>query len=308
MTRIHILSDSRDLLGESPLWDERTQSLYWIDGRAPRVRRRHLASGTESAWAAPSHIGAIALCESGRLLLALEAGFALLDPGQGSLQPFGPPVAHAAPRMRLNDGRCDRGGRFVVGSMTLGRHEPHGAVHQLWPDGTLRTLDQGVRVANATCFSPDGRWMYFADTPLQQLRRYPYDPATGACGAAEVFLDSEALGGLPDGAAVDAEGGIWIALVLAGRLVRFSPDGELLQRIDFPPDSYITCPCFGGPALDQLFLTSIRDSGNLLRSQHPQAGAVFVVEGAGVRGLPESRFDDRQTAAAPDSSSARTFP
>jgi sugar lactone lactonase YvrE len=161
----------------------------------------------------------------------------------------------------------------------------------------VRTLDQGIQLANATCFSPDGRWLYFADSPTHQVRRYPYDPATGACGPAEVLIDTRSLGSPPDGATVDADGCLWVALVLAGKLACYAPDGALVRTIDFAPDAYITCPCFGGPDLDVLYLTSIRDSGNLLRSQNPEAGAVFVVRGLGVRGLPEVRFDDRALGA-----------
>ncbi|MBO9514230.1 MAG: SMP-30/gluconolactonase/LRE family protein [Variovorax sp.] len=295
--RIEILRPERDLLGECPVWDERTQSLYWIDGRSQHVHRYAPASGTADTWRAPAHIGSIALCESGRLLLALESDFHLLDTASGQISRIGDGVTHAADRMRLNDGRADRGGRFVVGSMTMGRHEPLGALYQLDATGRVRTLDRGIQVANATCFSPDGRWLYFADTPTHQIRRYPYDPSTGACGPAEPFIDTRALGSPPDGATVDAEGCLWVALVLAGKLVRFAPDGRVLRTVDFAPDAFITCPCFGGPALDVLYLTSIRDSGNLLRSQNPDAGAVFVVRDLGVQGLAEARYDDRQLGA-----------
>jgi len=290
--QIDILVPRRDLLGECPLWDARSQSLYWIDGRGQLVRRHTPATGESAEWQAPQHIGSIALCESGRLLLALEHDFWLLDPGDGTLTPLGSGVTHAADRMRLNDGRTDRAGRFVVGSMTMGRAEPEGALYQLRPDGAVRTLDTGIMLANATCFSPDGRWLYFADSHTHQIRRYPYDPATGVAGASEVLIDTRSLGSAPDGATVDAEGHLWVALVQAGQLARFTPEGRLARRIQLPV-TYVTCPCFGGPGLDVIYLTSISNSGNLLRSDHPDAGALFAIHGAGVRGLEESRFADR---------------
>ena len=297
MARIDILRPQRDLLGECPLWDERIQSLYWIDGRSQRVHRHTPATGAAAEWGAPGHIGSIALCESGRLLLALEQDFHLLDTTTGKLSRVGEGVTHPAERMRLNDGRADRAGRFVVGSMTMGRHEPLGALYQLDATGRVRTLDRGVQLANATCFSPDGRWLYFADSPTHQIRRYPYDPASGQCAPGEAFIDTRAWGSPPDGATVDADGCLWVALVLAGKLARFAPDGSLVRTVDFAPDAYITCPSFGGPDLDVLYLTSIRDSGNLLRSQNPEAGAVFVVHDLGVHGLKEARFDDRHLTA-----------
>lgn len=290
--QIDILAPQRDLLGECPLWDVRSQSLYWIDGRSQLVRRLQPASGAYAEWAAPAHIGSIALCESGRLLLALEHDFHLLDTATGALTALGVGVRHPAEQMRLNDGRTDRAGRFIVGSMTMGRHEPEGELYQLTPEGRVNTLDGGIQLANATCFSPDGRWLYFADSMERKVRRYPYDPASGTVGASEVLVDTAPYGSAPDGATVDAEGCIWVALVLAGRLARFRPDGTLERSIEFPADSFITCPCFGGPELDTIYLTSIRNSGNLLRSEHPDAGAVFVVRGTGVRGIEEARFDD----------------
>lgn len=289
--RIDILAHRRDLLGECPLWDVRSQSLYWIDGRAQLVRRLTPATGASAEWRAPQPIGSIALCESGRLLLALEHDFWLLDPDSGALAPSGAEVTHAAERMRLNDGRTDRAGRFVVGSMTLGRAEPLGALYQLAGDGTVTTLDRGIMLANATCFSPDGRWLYFADSHTHQIRRYPYDSATGAVGPHEVLVDTRALGSAPDGATVDAEGHLWVALVQAGQLARLSPEGQLERTIQLPV-TYVTCPCFGGPGLDVIYLTSISNSGNLLRSDHPDAGAVFAIHGVGVCGLEESRFVD----------------
>ncbi len=304
MPQIDTLLPQRDLLGECPLWDVRSQSLYWIDGRRQLVHRHVPATGAISEWAAPARIGSIALCESGRLLLALEQDFHLLDVDTGLFKRVGDAVTHPAERMRLNDGRTDRGGRFVVGSMTMGRNEALGELYQFTPEGRVNVLDRGIQLANATCFSPDGRWLYFADSMTKQVRRYPYDPTTGAAGAAEVLIDTAAYGSGPDGATVDAEGHLWVALVLAGKLARFRPDGTLERTVDFPPDAYITCPCFGGPDLDTIFLTSISNSGNLLRSENPDAGAVFVIRGTGVRGIEEARFDDRHFGASTSSSSS----
>lgn len=292
MTDISVLSPHRDLLGECPLWDARTASLLWIDGRSQRVHRLRPDTGAFESWSAPAHIGSIALCESGRVLLALESGFAFLDPASGELLPWGPTVTHRAGQMRLNDGRVDRQGRFVVGSMTVGRREPLGAFYQLDGQGRLQEIEQGIHIANATCFSPDGRWLYLADSVAQEIWRYAYDSAAGTVGPRECFIDRTALGNSPDGATVDAQGCLWVAVIRDGRLSRFDADGRGLQSIQFAPEAFITCPCFGGPGLASLFVTSIRDSGHLFRSSHPDAGAVFRVDGTGVRGLEEPRFND----------------
>jgi sugar lactone lactonase YvrE len=294
MLRIDIVTDTRDLLGESPLWDDRSGSLLWIDSRRRLVHRMQLASGARQQWPMPHEIGSIALCESGRLLVALERDVHFLDLGSGELTALAA-VTHPAERMRLNDGRTDRAGRYCVGSLVLGRREPHGVLYQLQADGAVRELDRGVCVSNSTCFSPDGRWLYFSDSVAHQVWRYAYDTATGAVGPRQSFIDTQALNSAPDGAAVDADGGLWVALVLSGQLARFTSEGALDRLIDLGIP-YASCPCIGGEALDTIYVTSISDSGNMLRTDHPDAGALLAIHGTGVRGLPEVRFADLGTS------------
>ena len=291
MLQIDIQPTGHDLLGECPLWDTTTQSLYWIDSRRQLVRRIHPASGVQADWAMPQVIGSIALCESGQILVALADSFVRLNPESGVITPLPEvTVSHAGHDIRLNDGRTDRGGRFVVGSLVMHRTDPIGALYQL-SGNTLRELDHGFSVSNATCFSPDGRWLYFADSLTRKVMRYPYDTATGKVGPSEALIDTAPLNSAPDGATVDAEGGIWVALVLTGQLARFHPDGTLDRVIDCPVP-FVSCPCFGGELLDTIYLTSIRNSGNLLRTEHPDGGSLIAIRGTGVRGLPEARFDD----------------
>ena len=292
MPNIEILPTGQDLLGECPLWDIPSQSLYWIDSHRRLVRNYQPSTGAQTQWELPEEIGSIALCESGQILVALVNRFVRLNPATGAITPLGQArVEHVADNIRLNDGRADRGGRFLVGSLVKNREEPLGALYQVSGD-QVRELDRGFRVANATCFSPDGRWLYFADSLQRAIFRYPYDPATGQAGERELFIDTARLNSGPDGATVDAEGGLWVALVLTAQLARFHADGSLDRVIDCPVP-YVTCPCFGGEALDTIYLTSISNSGHMLRSDHPQAGAFMAIHGTGVKGLPEGRFDDR---------------
>ena len=286
--RHEIVGNTRDRLGECPLWDVRDQSLYWIDSKARLVRR--LRGGVHEEWATPSDVGSIALTRRGRIVLSLEDGFHLLDPSTRTTRRLAE-VVHRGPSMRMNDGRTDRQGRFVAGSMVMGRHDKDGAYYRLDRDGSATELFDGIALANATCFSPDGRTLYHADSFSDTVSAADYDPATGAVGARRALFNTRQHGSAPDGTTVDAQGNLWVALVQASKVGCFRPDGELLHLLDVPTP-YPTCPCFGGPDLDVLYVTSISNSGNLMRSEHPDAGAVFAFHGLGARGLPEVLFDD----------------
>ncbi|MBP6900268.1 MAG: SMP-30/gluconolactonase/LRE family protein [Burkholderiaceae bacterium] len=286
----------RDLLGESPLWDASAQALYWVDARGRRVQRWcPQQGGVLQHWDAPQDLGSIALTtDANRLLLALADGFALLDLASGAVTPRAA-VQHPKPPMRLNDGRCDREGRFVCGSMVLHRRDAEGSLYRLEHDGRVSTLIAGgIAVSNAICFSPDGRRLYFADSLSGLIRRWDY-AVDGSLSNEQVFADTRSQGSGPDGATVDADGCLWVALVMAARLACYAPDGRLLRLLDLPVP-YPSCPAFGGPALDRLYVTSIRDSGNVLRSDDPAAGALVEISGLGVRGLAEVPYRSEQPA------------
>lgn len=287
---ITILGDNRDLLGESPLWDPQDQALYWVDSVAPCIRRLDPATGATRSWPMPMDIGSIGLARPGHLVAGLRDGFYDVDLATGAttqlhaiVQPHG---------LRLNDGKMDRQGRYISGTLATaaaGQNPAPGTLYRLLPCGGCDVLEHGITVANATCFSPAGEWMYFADSKRGIIWRYAYDTATGTVTGREDFIDTQALAGSgPDGATVDTQGRLWVALVHAAKLGCFSPDGALLRLIDLPVE-LPTCPAFGGPRLDQLYITSISNSGRL-RSDTPQAGALLRLDGLEATGLPEARF------------------
>jgi sugar lactone lactonase YvrE len=284
---LHLPLPTRDLLGESPVWDARTGALFWVDIRGCRVQCWRPAAGTAvQHWDTPQEVGAIALTDDPqRLLLALADGFGVLDLVSGATT-LRAGVRHPRPPMRLNDGRTDREGRFVCGSMVLHRRDAEGSLYRLEHDGRVSTLlDGGIAVANATCFSPDGRTLYAADSLAGVVRAFDYG-VDGVLANGRALVDTRAQGSGPDGATVDAEGCLWVALVMAGQLARYAPDGRLLRTLALPVP-YPTCPAFGGPDLATLYVTSLRDSGNLLKTDDPAAGALVAITGLGVRGLPE---------------------
>jgi L-arabinonolactonase len=193
-------------------------------------------------------------------------------------------------RTRMNDGKVDRQGRFLAGAMDYEEREPLAGLYRLDPDLSVTQLETGIAVSNGPCWSPDGRTFYFADTWARRIWAYDYDTATGALLSRRIFADFEGhLRGFPDGATVDAEGGVWSVEVYGGRLVRFAPDGTIDRLVGMPVDS-ITSVMFGGAELDVLFVTSMARPFRGRRRQEREAGGLFAVHGLGVRGVPEPRF------------------
>lgn len=285
------LGETPDALGESPLWDWREDCLWWIDGVAGSVRRRRWHDGR---WAPGErfelgeHVGSIALRDGGGLVVALERDVIAWDPLTGVRQGL---LAGAVgdPRVRLNDGKADRQGRFVCGGMGRGL-EPLGQLLQLDPGGRVSVLAHGLKVGNGVCFSPDGRTLYYADTPARVLYACDYDPCTGMASTPRVHIDAAPYQSGIDGATVDADGRIWAALIRAARIGCFDPDGRLLGSIEAPTD-LPTSLAFGGPDMSTLFVTSIRDSGSgRTVSTHPDGGMLFAIDGLDARGLAEMTF------------------
>lgn len=286
------IGTQRDVLGESPLWDDRAQCLYWVDIRAPAIRRLDPITGRVDSWTMPDLVGSIALSSEGRLLVALPQFIALFDVASGSLQAFARPPDRV-PGHRFNDGRCDRQGRFWVGSMHNLTRAPEGMLYKLESPGDLVPVLGGISIPNSLAFSPDGRTMYFADSLRYTLFSYSYDTASGQMGPQQVFASTEPPG-FPDGSAVDADGHLWNAQFDGGRIVRYAPDGRIDRVIELPV-LRPTCCAFGGADFSTLYVTtaSQKMSAQELEAQ-PLAGALLALD-VGVRGLPEPRFEFKQT-------------
>jgi L-arabinonolactonase len=267
---IRFIGVERCGLGESPLWDPDARILYWIDSVTPRVWRHDSASGAQDSFPAPDRIGSIALGAPGQLIAGLTDGVYRIDLASRSFTPLSRP-AELGGDERLNDGKTDRAGRLIIGSLA-----------------TNPVLETGIEMSNAICFSPAGDRLYFADSLEQVVWCFDYDLASGAAVNRRNLIETSLIGGTPDGATVDADGFLWVALVLTQQIGRFAPDGTLERLID-APCPFPTCPAFGGDGLDILYVTSIADSRGRLKSDHPDAGRLFAIEGLGVQGLAETR-------------------
>jgi len=288
MLRIEVLVENKDSLGEGPLWDVEEQRLYWIDSYGPRIFSCDVRGGDRKSWQLPEEIGSIALRKGGGAVLALRSGFHLMDFDTGEVTR----VKETHPgelRPRLNDGKVDRQGRFLAGSMDFEERDGVGKLFRFDPDHSLHLLDTDIVISNGPCFSPDGRTLYFADSARQSIYAYGYDTETGNVLSRRLFASFDKMLGFPDGATVDEEGYVWNVEVFAGRLIRFDPEG-VVDRIVGLPVSSTTSISFGGPELDVAFVTSMARPINQKYPAEREAGSLFAIHGLGVRGLPEPRF------------------
>ncbi len=262
--------------------------IYWVDGVSRLIRWHELSTGKTESVATPSMVGSIGLANDGRLVAGLVDGIYTVELATGACAPLYRPEPPDT-SVRFNDGKVDPQGRYVCGSMGV-KAEPNAQLVRVDAAGEHRILATGIRIANSLCFSPDGSTMYFSDSLDRMIRAYRYSAADEPLDMPRVFVDTQAWRSGPDGATVDADGCLWVALVQAGKIARFTPSGELDRLIEAPTDMP-SCVAFGGSDLSTLFVTSIKDSGTgRAVSRHPSGGYLFAIDGLGVKGLPEPRF------------------
>lgn len=287
MSAVRTVIHTQDRLGETPLWCDRTDTLWWIDIENPTL---HSIGPTGDHCAIPmpgNFLGCLALRQDGRLMLAIDRMLHIFDPATKALSPF-VQVESDELDTRLNDGRCDAQGRFWVGTMDNQLHRPIGSLYRIDPDGRVTQQFGDIIVTNTICTTPDGRTLYMSDT--RRFTTWAFDiAADGMLGNRRVFVDHTAANDRPDGACVDADGYIWNAIFAGGRVVRFSPDGDVDRVIELPVTNP-TCVCFGGPDFSTLYITTARKflTPDQLLAE-PLAGALLAVD-LDVRGLPEARF------------------
>ena len=286
------IADLRLRVGESPVYDDRTGRLYFVDivGRALYCREPEENDELKS-WSFRSEVCSLGLAASGRLVVALRDHVVLFDPESGEMSEFCA-VEADNPDTRLNDGRVGPDGAFWVGSMDDRPDKgPIAALYRVAPSGDVERKVDGLIVSNGLAWTADGELMFHADSRGPWIDRWRFDRQTGALSDRTRIAEPGVAVGRPDGGSCDVEGFYWSAGVSAGHINRYAPDGRLAASYEAPVPAP-TMPCFGGPDYRALYLTSLREgrSGALLQ-RAPQSGAVFAAK-APVAGFPSWRFLD----------------
>jgi sugar lactone lactonase YvrE len=276
-------------LGESSLWCPRTRRFWWVDIVAPKLHAFDPADGTYTTYNLPgTSLGCCILRAAGGFVLALDQTLHSFDPQQGTLAPLVTPEG-GRPLNRLNDGKADRRGRIWIGTMNRQVYDPDGSLYRVGSDLSVDHQFDDVVIPNSIAFSPDDRVFYFSDTRRATIWAFDFDLDLGRIFNRRIFSDTRNHPGRPDGSTVDAEGFLWNAEVMGGRLVRYAPDGRIDRVIGLPVPRPTSCG-FGGDRLDTLYVTSM--SAGLSEEQFAQAplsGGLIAID-AGVRGLPEPFF------------------
>lgn len=275
--------DAHAVLGEGPVWDPALQRLIWVDITGSSVHRYDPGRGRDESTDVGQPVGAAACRGGGALMLALRDGFGRLDVDRGELE-LVVEVEPDLPGNRMNDGACDSRGRFWAGTMAFAGDRPIGALYRLDPDLSVTRVLGGLTISNGIAWSPDERFMYFIDSPTYRVDVFDYDVDGGEIANRRTLFELSRRDGLPDGMTVDAEGLLWIAFWGAGAVRRYTPEGFLSAVIEIPV-SLVTSCAFGGPGLQDLYITSA--SGPLdpqQAAQQPHAGGLFRAR-PGVAGL-----------------------
>ena len=299
-----ILLESKDIVGESIVWDDRNNRCFWVDLIGRKLQCLEFDSQAHIVWPMPDFATSVGLRDDGGLIVALRHDLHFWEPG-AALRPLAV-IEPGQASQRLNEGAVGPDGHYWVGSMDNNVSDtnlpmdmkPHtGRLYRVGADGVVQQVsDDPVGMPNTMIWTDTGRFIT-GDTLTNQLFSYELNADTGQLGARRIINDGFARG-VPDGSCIDSEGYFWNTRVVGGGcVVRFDPEGRIDRVVDLPV-SWPTSCTFGGADRDILLVTSARftmDVDHL--AQNPQEGSVVAVR-VGVTGRPEHRFATAQGADA----------
>ena len=270
-----LVTDVKAILAEGPCWDADKQLLYWVDIIGKKVHIYDPESKTDKSVSVPGRVGTVVPRKSGGFVIAMENGFYFMDEKAGSLTLIAQ-AESGLPQNRFNDGKCDPAGRFWAGTMNTEERKGTGSLYCMGADLQARKVFGDVKVSNGITWSPDFKTMYYIDSPTREVAAFDFDTDTGNISNKRVVVRIPEGGGVPDGMTSDVEGMLWVAQWDGWQVSRWNPNtGELLQTVPIPAARVSSC-VFGGPNLDELYITTARhrlDDARL--AEQPLAGEVF---------------------------------
>ena len=287
--KVELVLDAKATLGEGALWDSRQQRLLWVDIEQNEVHVFNPADDTDRVHSMGQMVGAVVPRRSGGWMLAVHHGFAFFDPESGKFSLLNDPEHHLTDN-RFNDGKCDPAGRFWAGTMSLIRQPNSGSLYCMDVDCSVRQMLTEVTTSNGIVWSLDHSTMFYIDTGTHQVAAFDYDIETAEIANRRVIVEVPESDGKPDGMTIDSEGMLWVAHWNGGRVTQWNPEsGSLEQTIPIPASRVTSC-AFGGPNLDDLYITTARTGlGQDELAEQPHAGGLFRVR-PGARGIDAYEF------------------
>ena len=280
---MELLYDIKATLGEGPVWDARTGTLYWID-----ILEQRIYANGDVFLEADETIGCLSPRKGGGLIFTKRASFWTCE-ADSTNQTLLSSLTDEPANNRFNDGKCDPRGRFLAGTMDMGEADPNGSLYSF--DGkSVTKLFGNVTISNGLTWSPDHTTLYYIDTPTHEVRAFDYDVENGTVGNMRVVVQVSETFGSPDGMTSDTQGNLWIAMWGGAQVTKWNPHtGQLLERIPVPAKNVSSC-VFGGKNMNELYMTSARvDLDEATLKQYPLTGGVFRLE-TNVEGMPMFEF------------------
>ena len=272
---VELLVHNQTQLGEGPVWDHRTSTLYWVDIERGHLQAYNYQTNTNQIYPMDEFVGAVVPTTDGRLIVGLKSRVVLFDTNSLSTQLVCEPEP-GYHNNRFNDGKCDPVGRFWIGSTQVDHKDPTGVLYAVENDGTFSAKLNDLMISNGMAWSPDNRIMYFIDSPTLAVQSYHYDPSSGNIQPGRQVVSFQEGKGVPDGMSIDDQGNLWIAFYGAGKVGCYDPtSGKEVASIHVPAKNTTSC-CFGGPGMDELFITTAKrddpEGGGLYRCKPGVSG------------------------------------
>lgn len=276
---LELIADYNCVVGEGPMWHPTERVVYWADIPQGRIFRYDPATGEHGLVFECGQVGGFTVQGDGSLLLFMEKG-AVASLSEGNLEYLINEIPEER-NTRFNDVIADPAGRVFCGTMPSPDHP--GSLYRLDTDGSIARVLEGIGISNGMGFTPDNQRMYFTDSPTHNIYIFDYDIDSGELSNKRVFVNTEENDGIPDGMTVDSEGFVWSARWDGSSLVRYSPQGEQVNRIWFPARK-VSSVIFGGEDYTDMYVTTA--GGENKTAEGPGAGCLYRLN-LGISGRPE---------------------
>lgn len=276
---------------EGPVWSPREEALYWVDIEGQSLHRYASNGAAMTSWNFDKKICSVALTDGSKILAAFADGIYSFDTLTNTLEQMALPTIDVE-RVRFNDGKCDRKGRFFAGTMDIQERQPLGALYRFDLSG-LTEIDSGFTVLNGPAFNPDNTRIFVIDSKSNNIYCYDFDERAGKPSNKNLFVNTADFPGVPDGCTIDSEGFLWSARWDGSAVMRFDSKGNAKRIVELPTARPSSC-MFGGADLKTLFVTTVRlglTENDL--SHQPLAGHILALDTDGISGLSEPDYKER---------------